>query len=198
MAISPANFKLIELLYEIFPQRLNNLSMLELGNIEIKIDSLGRPPAKKYFSGLGIQHTSFDVNEKDGAIPIDLNFPVDDELYHDKFEIVTNFGTSEHIKNQYQVFETIHDCCKMGGAMLHTIPLVGYWRGHCPYHYTKQFPKELCDNNNYELYYSEIVQRWNEYLINFIAIKKGNEKFVFSKKEITTTNNYKRNEDNLF
>lgn len=171
--------------------------MLELGNI--KIDSPERPTAKKYFTDLGIQHTSFDINGQDGAIPVDLSQPVDPS-YYQQFDIVTNFGTSEHISDQFTVFENIHDCCVDGGFMVHSIPLEGYWKDHCPYHYKKGFPEELARLNNYEIVHSKISPRRRNFLVNFVARKlpQKTDSFIFPGGQVTYTYSYKKNEDNLF
>ena len=55
--------------------------------------------------------------------------------YIGKFNIVTNFGTSEHVKNQEQCFANIHNLCCAGGVMIHTVPMKNHWRGHGLYKY---------------------------------------------------------------
>ena len=52
-----------------------DLDMLELGNQMVKLDG-ERVVGKKYFGNMGFKHVSFDINGKNGAIPIDLSKPI--------------------------------------------------------------------------------------------------------------------------
>ncbi|MBA57739.1 MAG: hypothetical protein CMQ40_01060 [Gammaproteobacteria bacterium] len=46
------------------------------------------------------------------------------------FDVVTNFGTSEHIFNTGEAFRTIHRLTKPGGLMIHVTPTYGsYYHG---------------------------------------------------------------------
>jgi SAM-dependent methyltransferase len=42
-----------------------------------------------------------------------------------KFDVVTNFGTTEHIANQLNAFKIIHDLTAPGGIMIHAVPAQG-------------------------------------------------------------------------
>ena len=100
-------------------------------------------------------YVSTDINGEDGAIPIDLSkadLPV--ELCG-RFDIVTNIGTSEHVVGQYPLtkekvlksqahcFSNMYFMCKEGGVMIHQIPPVGHWAGHCHVRYKPDFPLAL-------------------------------------------------------
>jgi len=117
--------------------------MFEFGNqkmrcYEVKWDI----PAKEYFQSLGIEHVSLDLNGKDGALKRNILDPVDDL---GEFDVVTNFGSSEHIdpESQPKVFEHLHQLCKTGGYMIHHVPEVGSWKGHGKYYYTVDFFRHL-------------------------------------------------------
>ena len=120
---------------------LAGLRMAELGNQRIptrllEIDCCEQVAAKHIFGLMGVEHTSFDLNGRDGAVPIDLAQPIPDK-WRGTFDVVTNFGTSEHVTNQYQCWQNIHDLCRVGGWMLHGLPEVGSWTNvHCEYLYT--------------------------------------------------------------
>jgi hypothetical protein len=113
---------------------LSGLRMAELGNQYFREDVLGcEVSAKKVFEAMGVEHVSFDLNGQDGAFTIDLSryLPV-----FTPYDIVTNFGTSEHVKDsQYQCWDNIHNLCKAGGWMLHAIPEIGSWPEHGKWHY---------------------------------------------------------------
>jgi hypothetical protein len=129
-----------------------NVRMLELGNQQIKKGG-ERQAAKTFFEGKGFIHTSFDLNGKDGALPIDLSHPVP-EKYHDMFDVVTNSGTTEHVEpldGQFECFRNIHSCTKPGGVMIHIVPEDGSFPNHCPFYYTNAFFRKLAELNNYEV-----------------------------------------------
>lgn len=112
------------------------LRMAELGNQIIRKDMLGyNVPAKKVFEAFGVKHTSFDWNGKDGARPLDLSKPLPTK-FCGQFDMVTNFGTSEHVHDQYHVWRNIDALCRLDGMMLHIIPERGSWVKHSKYHYT--------------------------------------------------------------
>lgn len=111
----------------------SGLCWCELGN-----QVYSGKPAKNMYVSKGVVHTSIDINGKLGALSLDLDNPVPKNLC-DKFDVVTNYGTTEHVNNQYSVFRNIHSMCKRGGIMLHGVPVVGQWPKHCRYYYSDQF-----------------------------------------------------------
>jgi Methyltransferase domain len=128
--------------------RLEALEMCELGNQHIFVDGVNYEIAKQYFESLGIRHISIDLNGLDGALILDLSKPIHDEELLGRFDVVTNFGTSEHVENQYRCFQNMHNFTKKGGLFIHTIPKIGHWKDHCEYYYDPSFFKklaELCD-----------------------------------------------------
>ena len=110
----------------------------EYGNQIITSDVFGFPfPAKTFFEALGFKHTSFDLNGKDGALPIDLSEPIPSK-YHEQFDCVTNFGCMEHIENQVQAWNNFFQLGKVPSWQLHCLPLAGCWPNHGLYHYPNQ------------------------------------------------------------
>ncbi|MGT2440264.1 hypothetical protein ACU4GH_35950 [Bradyrhizobium betae] len=67
-----------------------------------------------------------------------------------RYDVVFNFGTTEHIFNQWNCFEVIHDACTVGGVIYHQLPASGYL-DHGYYCYTPLFFKEMAAANSYEL-----------------------------------------------
>lgn len=130
----------------------------------------GNATGKNFCESRGAEHISFDINEKDGALKCDLSKPMDIkwEFY---FDIVTNCGTTEHVLNQYQVFKNIHNICKPNGIMIHSIPLVGYWRRHCTFHYKPLFGIYLCSLNDY-IPLKNFVQKRKKQKLLYIVLKK--------------------------
>lgn len=174
VGISSANFSLITTVEELLGG-WQGKRILELGN-QLLRGGEGRRTSKDYFTALGATHVSFDLNGQDGAIPIDLCQPVPEE-YWGTFDVVTNFGTSEHIANQEQVFKTVHNCCRVGGYMIHSVPLIGYWKTHCPYYYRDNFYRVLAEGCGYCLISSNVADRFREKLLNGILQKVPTSRF---------------------
>ena len=97
-----------------------------------------------------IEYNSFDVCAGLKTEFFDLNFDSIPEKYSEYYDLVLNFGTTEHIINQWNCFETIHDATKVGGAMYHRLPATGYL-DHGYFTYTPLFFADLVRANDYEL-----------------------------------------------
>lgn len=126
----------------------NSTQWCESGNQIIKVGK--KKPAKEYYQSLGVKHISIDLNGKNGSLKIDLCKPVPDKLI-DKFNVITNYGTSEHVNSQYAVFKNIHNMCKDGGIMIHAIPTTKHDRKHCRYFYSESFIIGLAQACKYEI-----------------------------------------------
>jgi len=111
-----------------------DIKMCEMGNQEYK--GKERMPAKKYYTDiLGVvEHVSFDLNEQWGAVKCDLTEELPSE-YYGRFDLVTNYGTGEHVDGQYEFYSNCHRLCASGGLMVHFIPHANYWPGHGRYYF---------------------------------------------------------------
>lgn len=110
------------------------LKWCEMGNQRID-----RKPARDSYLARGVaHHIAIDLNGKDGALPLDLDHPVP-FIFRGQFDVVTNYGTSEHVNDQYHAFKNAHDMCRVGGLMIHVVPREGNWPGHCRYYYAPAF-----------------------------------------------------------
>lgn len=115
-----------------------------------------------FYKSLGFEsYLALDVNTDMGAKVVDLNKPIRGHHYDliGKFDLVTNNGTGEHIFNQDAVFENIHDLCKVGGAMLHILP-VGPWVNHGFFNYNPILFRDLAAANGYEWLFLWLADRW--------------------------------------
>jgi SAM-dependent methyltransferase len=130
--------------------KLPGLMMGELGN---QIWYNGRA-AKDIFSLIGVNHISFDINGQNGALPIDLSKPIPTEFW-DRFDVVTDFGCSEHVSNPYEVNRNIHRITKVGGLIVRAVPLEKTWSGHCIFRYRFNAFMKLTDICKYKLLISD-------------------------------------------
>jgi hypothetical protein len=81
---------------------------------------------------------------------LDLNFDRLPWRMRRRYDVVLNFGTTEHIVNQWNCFEVIHDAIKVGGVVYHQLPASGYL-DHGYFCYTPLFFEELAKANKYEI-----------------------------------------------
>ena len=91
-------------------------------------------------------YKSFDLFDH-RAEKVDLNIDLERT---DSWDIVTNFGTSEHIFNQFAFMKNCHDLTRQGGVSLHVLP-VASGRDHGFYNYHLTFFRSLAIANKYEI-----------------------------------------------
>ena len=118
--------------------KYQGLKWCEFGNQRSFLGKSG----KELLEDRGVEHTSMDLNGLDGALRIDLGKPVPADFLN-RYNVITNYGTIEHINNQYDAFKNAHDMCRAGGIMIHSFPLVGNWPKHCRYYYDLEFVHKL-------------------------------------------------------
>ena len=160
------------------------LRMLELGNQHFHDDHSGLMQrdgshvAGLWFAARGIEHVSVDLNGQDGALPRDICSDLSDL---GRFDIVTNFGSSEHVDDQEACFYAFQKLCKPGGLMIHSVPLRGNWVGHCSYWYTMEFFALLATLNNYRMVHRSIDTGCGDgkHLLNVALESSDDDVFVF-------------------
>jgi SAM-dependent methyltransferase len=153
----------------------NGLKMLEYGNQIYKGDEDFKT-SKEFFIDKGVKHVSVDINGRDGALPLDLRQAVRD--VGEPFDIITNFGTTEHIRGeQYYAFRNMHDLVREGGVMASIVPSLEYdLPNHGDYHYSQEFFEELALSNGWNIYLLETRAKVgnSRKLVFFIAVKPNN------------------------
>ncbi len=86
----------------------------------------------------------------DPAAPHCLRHDLNEPVSLGQCDIVINTGTCEHVFDQRQVWQTIHDSTKLGGLMVHAMPLWG-WLDHGFINYQPTFVADLAAENGYEI-----------------------------------------------
>lgn len=107
---------------------------------------------KKFYDDLGFDYVAIDLdtyNGSDFVLNYDLNEAQCPPEQKNKYDLVTNYGTTEHLINQTNAFKMIHDLCKVNGVMINTVP--SYDIGHGFFNYTSMFFKSLAKDNNYDI-----------------------------------------------
>jgi hypothetical protein len=138
------------------------LKIAELGNQYVKGWGAGRTSAKQLFVLTGAEHVSFDLNGRSGARQVDLGEPLVDETLYEHFDVVTNYGTSEHVASndlaQFYCFRNIDYLCRVGGVIVCYVPAVDCSR-HGAYHYTPEFFRSLALGQGYRTIEIEQVKK---------------------------------------
>ena len=135
--------------------------MCELGDQKLHEEIALKPDGsrvwfKDWIEARGCHHYSIDIHGKNGSHPIDLGKPGIDGFWLRRFDIVTNFGTSEHVEDQYECWLKLHNFGVNGCVYIHVLPEFGkYPLSHCKYFYDQTFFQELAEANKYKLVLSE-------------------------------------------
>jgi hypothetical protein len=144
----------------------------------------GAPLAREFWTWLGLNYASIDIDGSPGSIPLDLNY---DEVPADLvgcYDIVTNFGTTEHVANQLQSFKIIHDLAAAGALMLHVLPASGT-PNHGLVSYNPKFFWMLGRSNGYKIAFMTMGQSDRDAglpddLVEFLALYEPQAKSEFA------------------
>jgi len=124
--------------------------------------------AKAFYKLLGAQeYSSIDLNGEQGSIRHDLNLPLEDARYYNKYDLVTDLGCNEHIFNIAEAYRTMHRLCKVNGYIVidQTVFI-----GNGFYRYDSSFFELLAAANNYRVLYSS-------YTVTLKSDKYGYQQF---------------------
>lgn len=167
------------------------LKMLELGDQNLYFNPLYGQYAKPHFQSLGLEHVSFDFGAHEGgALSYDLSKPIEEPKYEKYFDVVTNFGTSEHVSKLYYCLKNVHEFCKGGGLMFHENPKTGNWKFHGHHFFTQEFYKGLADLCDYTILdlgehpaMGNSIDGWNVYCVLEKKGGKGKKKLFPTEEE---------------
>jgi SAM-dependent methyltransferase len=99
---------------------------------------------------VGLGYLALDIANGYKTLIFDLNHETIPEDLAGSFDVVLNFGTTEHVINQLNAMKVIHDATKVGGHIVHELPTVGYV-DHGYFCYTPRFFFDLAIQNDYEV-----------------------------------------------
>jgi hypothetical protein len=135
----------------------NGCRMMELGDQQMYCHANvpEASAAKSYFEALGVQHTSIDLNGALGAIPLDLSKPIDRPAWIQAFDVVTDFGTTEHVGRDLAALhacrQSCHAWCRPGGLLIFVNPKTGHWPGHGFHYFTTKHYEALAAACHYRV-----------------------------------------------
>ena len=107
--------------------------------------------AKDFYLSLGfLKYNCIDPDQRHDSLNLDLNENLSNQGFSKKYELITNFGTSEHCFDQNNCFTNIHNLCEVGGIMIHGVPFQGALNEGL-INYQPNFFFCLASANNYEI-----------------------------------------------
>lgn len=125
--------------------------------------------AGDYYRALGWSYSSYDIDGRFGSTFIDLNTDQVLASEHETSSLTMNMGTSEHVFNQHNFFLQVHNVTKVGGLMVHSVPLHDHGN-HGLYAYTPTFFFSLAQYNGYE-----VLGSWQSGKPHFTAFRSALE-----------------------
>jgi len=147
----------------------------ELNGFTQGVGKQGDIISKEYFQALGYNHTSIDLNGKEGSLPLNLCTPI---MIEQSADLLIDCSTSQHVENQYQCFMNAFNLTNIDGYIIHVLPKKGFWPNHSQYKYTIQFFIELCNKMKYK-----IIEQGDQDNLVEICIQKTEDSILISEEE---------------
>jgi hypothetical protein len=123
-------------------------NIIELGDQLMDIGHEGRyMRSDEYFKGK-YNMVSIDWHGKNRALKLDLSKPLKEEFEAD---LLTDFGTTEHVTDLYNALLNCHNFTKEGGVMIHVNPKINTYPGHGNHWFTQKFWNEFGAACKYEV-----------------------------------------------
>lgn len=104
----------------------------------------------------GFEYVALDIFHARNTILFDLNAHKPGPALKGRFDLVLNFGTTEHVVNQYQAHKTIYDLLAIGGVAYHDLPMSGYF-AHGYFKYDPQFLLDIAAANGCDVVLNRIM-----------------------------------------
>jgi hypothetical protein len=104
-----------------------------------------------------------DINADYGAIVHDLNKPFEDKSKFNKFDIVTDHGSCEHVFNIAECYRTMHNLAKPGSYI---IIAQAVWKGNGYFKFDESFFEGIAAANNYKIIFNSYVLSSKDKTIN--------------------------------
>lgn len=139
--------------------------------------------------------SSIDIAKGYATTIFDLNVDRLPRSFRSAFDLVLNFGTTEHVLNQTNSFRVIHDASCAGGVIWHQVPAAGYLN-HGYFTYTGRFFFELAAANNYDIVdiwfdgpdgVETLMKCWPDFQSGFPAVEKRVRGEVTTGNEVALT-----------
>lgn len=157
---------------------------IEQGEMMVEENFKNIKTSRELYATWGFKdYGSFDLFDT-RAEKADLNRVLDQDRVWD---IVTNFGTSEHIFNQSAFMNNCHNLVSEGGFLLHAVP-TSSGADHGFYNYHPTFFRSLATANNYSIldirYVPFAVKQSKSKKKSYQFVKLGQQRHLREKRRI--------------
>lgn len=135
-------------------------SRLDDISLRSKVEDISRrsvwPPKKagvflhEFLDGTDLEYTGFDIFPGHRVEIFDMNYQSLTPNHIEAYDLIFNFGTTEHVFNQYNCFKVVHEAAKPGAYIFHQLPCTG-WMDHGYWVYSPRLFMDLAEANDYEI-----------------------------------------------
>lgn len=98
----------------------------------------------------GMLYKAYDIFPGYQTQVFDLNLQSIPREEIGSYDVVFNFGTTEHVLGQYNAFKVIHDAVRVGGVIYHELPMTGHLN-HGFFNYNPVMLLSIAEANRYEI-----------------------------------------------
>ena len=102
------------------------------------------------FEAAGMVYQAFDIANGYRTEILDFNRQDLPAKHRGAYDVILNFGTTEHIVHQFNSFKIIHEAAHVGTVTWHQLPAIGFV-DHCYFAYRPRFFFEIAAFNGYDL-----------------------------------------------
>lgn len=125
----------------------------------------------EHLKAAGFSYRSFDIVKAPDCNYLDLNRDRVSARWRGKFDLVLNFGTTEHVLNQFNALSVLHDLAKPSG-LIYSCFIRGGSMEHGLLHYSDRFVDQWCHANRYEtIWRDDQNERGGE--CTWIVVRRG-------------------------
>lgn len=157
--------------------------------------ALPAPYANQYYESVDMEYSCIDLSKENNCIEIDLSKPLENPI--GTYDLVTDFGSQEHIGNNgvhdpeafYNCWKIKHDLLKSGGTMINENPKTGNWPSHGFNYVTQDFYFKLAELCGYIILelgehpaMGNVTDGWNIYCV----LRKNSDAEFISLEEFKT------------
>jgi hypothetical protein len=122
----------------------------------LELQSGEAPSSAPFWQALGWEYAAVDYGGHRHSRAIDLNRDCAPLDWLGKYDLLINAGTTEHVANHDNAFRVMHDLVRVGGCMIHEVPVAGFLT-HGLVVYSIKFFWHLCRENGYEVLRLEML-----------------------------------------
>ncbi len=151
---------------------VSNYKLALIGDLYMRGPGFKHRRANGYFRQFWKEVLSFDINGSADR-NVDLSKPLPFQFIN-RFDVLINGGTAEHVDNQKQFWENCDKMVVPGGVMIHVAPEVGSFPGHSETYYDLNFFTTLLEAFKYRRLHYERIKHRQGWAI-YVAFEKGGE-----------------------